>query len=57
MKKSIDYEKARDIILNKRNNPNSRRRRNEIRNRDEKKIRRYGECPVKFSDFILEKKS
>jgi hypothetical protein len=30
-------------------------RREEIRNRDERNIRRYGECPVKFKDFVSEK--
>lgn len=27
----------------------------QIRDRDERNIKRYGECPVKFQDFIKEK--
>lgn len=55
MKKTSDYNTARKQIINDKNNPQSRRRRAEIRNKDERNIQRYGECPAKFKDFVSEK--
>ncbi len=55
MKNKSDYKIARNKIINNNNNPQSRRRRAEIRDRDERNIKRYGECPVKFSDFLAER--
>jgi hypothetical protein len=55
MKKTSDYEQARKRILDDRNNPQARKRRSDIRDRDERNIRRYGECPAKFADFLAER--
>lgn len=56
MKKTSDYEAARKKIIGDRNNPSARRKRAEIRDRDERNIRKYGECPARFSDFLSERK-